>query len=65
VHTPIRYSGENINPLLRIRLYKRRHETVATSPEFIDIPWDGQFVEELEHQIALHTQGQYEVCPLP
>lgn len=55
-HTRLRYGGEEIQPPLRIRVYTparcRNDGESAGATEFVDIPWNGKFVDELELQMT-------------
>jgi hypothetical protein len=49
--TRLRYEGEEIQPPLTIRVYGRRNENGCvgkSTTEFIDIPWNGKSMDELE-----------------
>jgi hypothetical protein len=60
--TRIRYGGGEVQPPLRVRVYKPRRPhgdfdaANQAVPAFIDIPWTGQSDDELENQIA--SQGR-------
>ncbi len=54
--TRLRYKGKEIQPPLKVRIYapgrRRSARESVGEMEFIDIPWNGKSVEELELQIA-------------
>lgn len=62
--TRLRYEDEEIQPPLRIRVYEpSRRDKLGVSvaegaTEFIDIPWNGKSVDELESQIASRHPGR-------
>jgi hypothetical protein len=71
--TRLRYEGEEIQPPLRIRVYRPlRGTNKVQSPfeapaEFTDITWNGQFLNELEFQSAARFSGNapnFMVAPL-
>jgi len=54
----LRYEGEEIQPPLRIRVYRPRcrsngrESSVGAPREFVDIPWNGSSADELDLQVA-------------
>jgi hypothetical protein len=71
--TRLRYEGEEIQPPLRIRVYGLPHArgdaeaAGATTGEFIDIPWNGKSIDEVELQKASRlaaTVSDLAACPL-
>lgn len=57
--TQLRYDGEQIHPLLKIRVYAPQRldhrDSLGADAEFSDISWNGVSAEELEGQIAKLT----------
>ena len=73
VRTRLRYDGEEIHPPLRIRLYGSAPRASdgegagAAGGEFIDIPWNGKSIDEVELQKASRlatTVSDLATCPL-
>jgi hypothetical protein len=55
----LRYDGNEIEPPLRIRVYGTLHRSQigesARNPRFIDVPWNGKSMHELEIPAAFST----------
>jgi len=68
--TRLRSGGEEIQPPLRIRVYRptRRRDDGETVGEatalFVDIPWSGASIDELELQVASRLSNQLPEVPL-
>jgi hypothetical protein len=61
LRTRVRYHGEEIHPPLKVRIYAPESQRVdnksVCETQFIDIPWNGKSVNELELQIAARSSA--------